>query len=93
MTGILASNAVEPSFEEALYTLEAIALKPALVSKTDGSSLPQVHAMNCVRDVFRSSLLSQRAIQYLPRFLQLAVGCMKSEVYVSSRPCCCLRSG
>ncbi len=58
-SGILAANAESPSFQEVFFQLVEIARKPALFSETDGSNLPQVHSLNCIRDVFRSSLLMQ----------------------------------
>ena len=80
-SGILASNAPSPTFEEAIRTACEIAQQPALVLQTDGSRLPQVHAFNCLRDVFRSSLLSKRAERLLPECLQLAANSLRSEVW------------
>lgn len=81
MTGILASNADRPSFSEVMRTLQEIAATPAHVSETDGSNLPQVHAFNCIKEVFKSSLLSKHAEAYLAGCLQLATGSLKSEVW------------
>lgn len=81
MTGILASNADRPSFSEVMGTLQEIAATPARVSETDGSNLPQVHAFNCIKEVFKSSLLSKNAEAYLAECLQLATGSLKSEVW------------
>lgn len=81
MTGILASNADMPSFKEVMKTLQEIAAKPAWVSETDGSNLPQVHAFNCLKEVFKSSLLGKYAEVYLADCLQLATTSLKSEVW------------
>lgn len=81
MTGILASHADIPSFKEVMATLQEIAAKPARVSETDGSNLPQVHAFNCLKEVFKSSLLSKYAELYLAECLQLATNSLKSEVW------------
>lgn len=81
MTGILASNADSPSFQEVMRTLQDIAAAPARVSETDGSNLPQVHAFNCIKEVFKSSLLSNDAEMYLAECLQLATTSLKSEVW------------
>ncbi|KAJ0118339.1 hypothetical protein J7T55_009122 [Diaporthe amygdali] len=81
ITAILASNADSPSFEHVMRTLEEIAQRPAWVSETDGSSLPQVHAFNSLKEVFKSSLLSKKAERYLPECLQLATNSLKSEVW------------
>lgn len=81
MTGILASNADSPSFQEVIRTLQDIAAAPARVSETDGSNLPQVHAFNCIKEVFKSSLLSKYAEMYLAECLQLATSSLKSEIW------------
>lgn len=81
MTGILASNAESPSFPEVMKTLQEIAATPARVSETDGSNLPQVHAFNCIKEVFKSSLLSNNADAYLAECLQLATSSLKSELW------------
>lgn len=81
MTGILASNADSPSFKEVMRTLQDIAAQPAHVSETDGSNLPQVHAFNCIKEVFKTSLLSKNAEAYLPECLQLATSSLKSGVW------------
>jgi hypothetical protein len=80
MTGILAANSNSPSMKEIFMKLGDIAKRPALVAETDGSNLPQVHALNCLKDVFKSSLLSKRADSYLTETLQLAALSLKSEV-------------
>ncbi|OAA68244.1 heat repeat protein [Niveomyces insectorum RCEF 264] len=79
--GILASNALNPSFDDAIAKVCAVAQLPAHVRETDGSRLPQVHALNCLREVFRSSLLSKRAERLLPACLQLAANSLRSEVW------------
>ncbi|KUI56306.1 tRNA (cytidine(32)-2'-O)-methyltransferase non-catalytic subunit TRM732 [Cytospora mali] len=81
ITGLLASNADSPSFREVMRTLQEIAQKPARVSETDGSNLPQVHAFNCLKEVFKSSLLSKKSELYLPECLQLATNSLKAEVW------------
>lgn len=81
LTAILASNADSPSFEQVMRTLEEIAQRPALVSESDGSSLPQVHAFNSLKEVFKSSLLSKKAERYLPECLELATNSLKAEVW------------
>ncbi|KAI1393468.1 putative death-receptor fusion protein-domain-containing protein [Hypoxylon trugodes] len=81
IVGILSSNADHPSFEDVIHTLQDIGRRPALVSQTDGSNLPQVHALNCTKDIFKSSYLSKRAESYLTDCLQLAANSLKSEVW------------
>ncbi|KAI0383072.1 putative death-receptor fusion protein-domain-containing protein [Hypomontagnella monticulosa] len=81
IVGILSSNADRPSFEDVIHNLQEIGCRPALVSETDGSNLPQVHALNCIKDIFKSSYLSSKAEPYLTDCLQLAANSLKSEIW------------
>ncbi|KAI1378260.1 putative death-receptor fusion protein-domain-containing protein [Hypoxylon crocopeplum] len=81
IVGILSSNADHPSFEDVIRTLQDIGRRTALVSETDGSNLSQVHALNCIKDIFKSSYLSKRAEPYLTDCLQLAATSLKSEIW------------
>ncbi|KAK7908349.1 hypothetical protein PG985_015652 [Apiospora marii] len=75
------ANAENPSFPAVMEKLRSIAQEPALISQTDGSNLPQVHALNCIKDIFKSSYLSKRAESYLTESLQLAAASLRSEVW------------
>ncbi|KAK0661244.1 putative death-receptor fusion protein-domain-containing protein [Cercophora samala] len=81
IAAVLSANASSPSFDEVYGNLEQIGKKPVTQAETDGSNLPQVHALNCLREIFRSSLLSKRAEGYLARTLHLASTSLKSEVW------------
>lgn len=84
MTGILSANAAYPSFETIMEDLMAIAATDANVRVTDGTHLPQVHAFNCLKDIFKSSLLTtmgNKAEKYLPQCLELAAAGLKSEAW------------
>jgi hypothetical protein len=62
----------------------AIAAKPAKVSETDGSNLSQVHAYNCLKDIFKNSLLTaagNKSESYLPQCLELAASGLRSELW------------
>ncbi|KAF3063498.1 tRNA (cytidine(32)-2'-O)-methyltransferase non-catalytic subunit TRM732 [Daldinia childiae] len=81
IVGILSSNTNHPSFEDVIRNLQDIGRRPALASETDGSNLPQVHALNCIKDIFKSSYLSKRAEPYLTDCLELAASSLKSEIW------------
>ncbi|KAI1492500.1 putative death-receptor fusion protein-domain-containing protein [Biscogniauxia mediterranea] len=81
MVGILSSKAERPSFQEVMSKLQEIAWQPAFVSETDGSNLPQVHALNCLKDIFKTSFLSSIAEPYLTDCLKLAANSLKSEIW------------
>lgn len=84
MTGILSANAGNPSFEDAMAKLIDIASIEAHVVETDGSNLPQVHAYNCLKDIFKNSLLTSmgnKSEKYLPQCLELAASGLRSEIW------------
>ncbi|KXJ97534.1 putative death-receptor fusion protein-domain-containing protein [Microdochium bolleyi] len=81
IVGVLSANADEPSFDSIVRELQRISRRPARVAETDGSNLSQVHALNCLKDIFKSSHLGKRAEPYLTECLELAAECLKSEVW------------
>ncbi|KAI1312154.1 putative death-receptor fusion protein-domain-containing protein [Xylaria venustula] len=81
IVGILASKSEKPSFEDVIVKLQEIGRQPAFISQTDGSNLAQVHALNCLKDIFKTSFLSPRAEPYLTDCLQLAALSLQSEVW------------
>ena len=84
MTGILTANADDPAFDAVMARLMEIAQTEARVSETDGSNLPQVHAYNCLKDIFKNSLLASqgnKVERFLPQCLELAANGLRSEVW------------
>ncbi|CAI6088687.1 unnamed protein product [Clonostachys chloroleuca] len=84
MTGILSADAPSPSFEQVMEKLIEISGVEAFVRETDGSNLPQVHAFNCLKDIFKSSFLTSmgnKSEKYLPQCLELAANGLRSEVW------------
>ncbi|KAK2050667.1 hypothetical protein LZ31DRAFT_512065 [Colletotrichum somersetense] len=83
ITGIVSANAPQPSFDKVIEELVTIAQKPAYNSESDGSKLPQVHALNCLKDMFKSSFITQlgKSAPHIPRCLELAASSLKSEVW------------
>ena len=80
ITGILSSDAQSPSFEDVLTELVALAKQPANLSNKDQTNLYQVHAMNCLREIFKSSSLGKKAESHIAECLQLAADSLDSEM-------------
>ncbi|KAJ3475139.1 hypothetical protein NLG97_g9560 [Lecanicillium saksenae] len=84
ITGILSANAASPSFETVMDTLMQIASTEAQVTEIDDTQLPQVHAYNCLKDIFKNSILTSlgnKSEAYLPQCLELAASGLRSEVW------------
>ncbi|KAJ2965827.1 hypothetical protein NQ176_g10433 [Zarea fungicola] len=75
ITGVLSANATNPSFDSVMETLMRIASIEAQVTEIDETQLPQVHAYNCLKEIFKNSLLTSignKSEAYLPQCLELA---------------------
>jgi hypothetical protein len=80
MTGILSANSKHPSFEYVMTELKSLALKPIKISETDETSLSQVHAMNSLKEIFKSSTLGRRAESHIAECLAIATSSLNSEM-------------
>jgi len=80
ITGILSSNAPNPAFQDVMEELKALAGQPATLSEIDKTNLPQVHALNCLKEIFKSSTLGKRAESHIASCLQLAADSLNSEM-------------
>ncbi|TDZ18524.1 Uncharacterized protein Cob_v008660 [Colletotrichum orbiculare MAFF 240422] len=83
ITGIVSANSAQPSFDHVIEELITIASKEARISETDDTKLSQVHALNCLKDIFKSSFITQlgKSAPHIPQCLELAAGSLKSEVW------------
>ena len=81
--GILTACPQGDSFDHAVEQLLDIAEMP-VQPRSDGGrlELPQVHALNCLKDVFSSSRLSGKTESHLERSLGLATDCIVHDVSV-----------
>jgi len=80
--GLLASdksgNLVASAFED-LSAIAGSSLKD--MTETDSSSLPQVHALNCIKDILKSTRLREHSERYVQPSLQLAASSLRSEAW------------
>jgi len=60
--------------------LKRIARLPATISEDDKTNLPQVHAMNCLKEIFRSSSLGVMAGGHIAECLELAADTLSSDM-------------
>ncbi|KIN07335.1 hypothetical protein OIDMADRAFT_108260 [Oidiodendron maius Zn] len=81
LTSILSANAEEPAFHDVITELVSLAKKQVQLSIKEETSLPQVHAMNCLKEIFKSSALGNKTEPYIAECLQLAADNLTSEVW------------
>jgi hypothetical protein len=82
ITGILTANSKSPALEDVMAQLKILARQPAAFTVKDVSNLPQVHAMNCLKEIFKSSSLGKRCGNHIADCLQIAAESLKSKMYV-----------
>lgn len=80
MVGILAAESSDISFAYAFQELSLEAVKPVDPSVDSSKGLSQVHALNCLKDIFKSTKLGQRSEAYLSPALKLAGDCLSSDM-------------
>lgn len=67
-------------FKHTMLELQAVADNDAHDDTSE--ALPRVHALNCVKDIFRHPKLCERTEPYIPSAVTLAGRCLSSEMYV-----------
>ena len=81
ITAILIAATGEALFENVIAGLQQIAKSP--VEKDQSSKvagLPQVHALNCLKDAFSNSRLGSLTERFLADTLKIAVDCLDDEM-------------
>jgi hypothetical protein len=74
----MAAQATVPSFERVMAELLTMAGQRTELTDTDDINVHQVHALNCIKEIFKSTALGKRSETYIPQGLELAVESMKS---------------
>jgi putative death-receptor fusion protein DUF2428 len=81
MIGILSARPEGTLFHRAIEDLANISANPS-TEHTYGDSLPQVHALNCLRSIFTTASLGDRSEPYVTGVLGLAGECLASATWV-----------
>ena len=83
ITGILAAHSGDDFFRNAVLDLQAIADMPIQEATDEGRVfLPQVHALNCLKDIFASTRFGKWTEPYIEDSLDIAACCLDSTAYV-----------
>ncbi|MCJ1314415.1 hypothetical protein MMC25_008097 [Agyrium rufum] len=81
MTGILVADP-ELLLDVAIHDLHGIALSPVVSSAlAPENRLPQVHALNCMKDVFTNTRLGAFTEQYLSTTFDIALACLEHDTW------------
>jgi hypothetical protein len=82
MVGILSAIPGQEEFDVVIKQLQAKAREPVKTAAFKDIMLPQVHALNCLKDVFKTPKLDGFSEPWIGSSLRLAAGCLNSQVLV-----------
>ncbi len=81
ITGILAAYPDGSFFKDGIEALQAIAISPLSDDQDiEEARLPQVHALNCLKDVFTGARFGNCTELYMADALEIAVSSLESYV-------------
>lgn len=78
ITGVLAACVGDQFFDDVVINLQAMAKKP---TGTDFRYLPQVHALNSLKDIFTDARFGLCIEIYVADGLEIAASCLESHMY------------
>lgn len=80
ITGILTAAPEGALFERVISDLKIEAVQEGQDQNIEGSHLPQVHALNCLKDIFTNTKLALVSEPYVAEGLSLAASRLESRV-------------
>ena len=80
ITGVLAAYAGHVIFNDVVLDLQAIAAGPILYVEPEHVRLPQVHALNCLKDIFTDARFGPRTEVHVANTIDIAASCLESPV-------------
>ena len=78
IVGVLAAYPGDKFFDNVIVNLQAMAKAPV---GDDLGSLPQVHALNCLKDVFTDARFGSSTETHIADALNIAASCLESQMY------------
>ncbi|KEQ67672.1 uncharacterized protein M437DRAFT_38503 [Aureobasidium melanogenum CBS 110374] len=81
MIGIVVADTKGLLFSRAMSELTTEGTRPVNQAAESAGGLSQVHALNCIKDIFKNSKLGERSEAYVPQALSLAAGCLSSDTW------------
>ena len=85
VVGILTTASEMERFEDVFQDLKRIAGTPVGRYASGEVRLPQVHALNCLKDVFTDTRLASVSEAHAADCLSIAANCLDSELSVPSQ--------
>ena len=80
ITGVLAACVGHGFFYDAVLELQAIADGPILYAEPGDARLPQVHALNCLKDIFTDTRFGPSTEDHVADTIDIAASCLENPV-------------
>ncbi|KAH8690204.1 HEAT repeat protein [Talaromyces proteolyticus] len=82
VTGITIAKCNDPLFEKIIHELQEISSQPAVQAASYNElSLPQVHAMNCLKDILATTRLGDKTEGFIMPILRLSADSLSSPIW------------
>ncbi|KAL9097439.1 MAG: hypothetical protein Q9165_000335 [Trypethelium subeluteriae] len=81
ITSILSADPTPQRFAEVMGALEGEAKAGRINPAISGTELSQVHALNCLKDIFRTTRLGRKSERYIEIGFDLVGHCLKSDTW------------
>lgn len=75
---MLAAYPGDRFFDDVVVNLQTMANAPIVAGS---GSLPQVHALNCLKDIFTDARFGLSTETYVANTLEIAASCLESQMY------------
>ena len=79
--GLLIADKTRQSTSQAIRDMTELARQPIDSGMTQESSLPQVHALNCIKDVLKNTRLAEHSEQHIAHAFHLAAESLRSPAW------------
>ena len=80
ITGILGACAGHEFFDDVVLDLQAIADGPITYVEPGDARLPQVHALNCLKDIFTDARFGPSTEDHVADTIDIAATCLENPV-------------
>lgn len=80
ITGILAACVGHGFFDDVVLDLQAIADGPITYVELGDARLPQVHALNCLKDIFTDARFGPSTEVHVADTIAIAASCLENSV-------------
>ena len=77
VVGVLAAYTEDKFFDDVIVHLQGVAKAPV---GADLSSLPQVHALNCLKDIFTDTRFGLSTENHVADTLDIAASCLETQM-------------